>query len=215
MDLFSERVDAIYQHVIRGGGSASLERLARRQEALSKQDLISVDEARLHDLNLLVSRAVADALPLCRQLGIPVRLRQATHLPAVRLLPEPIEYMLAGLIDLCLDDEAVLALGVSTRAEVDRVIIGIERRLIGSIGSVALWHDVPLNAHLELLVGAQTLRAMGGRLVARYRERELWARIEIPRIDCALQINDPELPEWLEMRKPIERSTGSVNQILA
>jgi hypothetical protein len=195
-ELFAKRVEAIYDYINTGASPAHLERLERRHRDLSQPEVLTAENATLCDVNRLVEQVVADALPICRDLGVPVRLLQAVNLPRVRMLIRPIEHTLAGLVDLCLDEADVAGLMLTTSAELDRVVVQIERR-IGSDGDGSLtWRELRLGPRLEFVVGAQALRAVGGRMVVRQRANQIVARVELPVAEYQPRIDDIVAPGW-------------------
>ncbi len=188
-----ERIDSIYRYVQRAQQDQDLRsRVCRRQEEVLRVELVGVDQARLFDLNVVVASVVAEALPVCRSLGVSLRVWQAADLPPVPLLVEPMQHTLAGLIDLCLDEERVEALELRTWSELDCVVASVERRVNGAGGDDphACWRELAPGARLELLVGAQALRALGGALSMRSRGRQLVCRVEIPRGANAMPLGD-------------------------
>lgn len=191
-DEFSSQVDAIYRYVCRmDDATRSRERIARRTRELTRAELLGPEHAQLYDLNRVVSTAVAEAAPICQSLGVRVRLWQAIDLPRVPLLLEPLQHMMAGLIDLCLDDEDASSLELRTASELDRVVAQIDRYpRVRVPDPQRTWTELPLGARLELIVGAQAVRMLGGRMIIRHRGSELQARIELRRADSRLPLGN-------------------------
>ncbi len=193
MNFKADMVHAICQKV-RAESASSLRacRLSRRQARLIEPELLSLDQAELHDLNQIVWSVVEEALPLCRALGIRLVLQQDPRLPVVPLLVRPIEDTLAAALDLCLDEEAYLV-RVKTRARRNRVVTMVERwcrspMTVSPAPRASLlafqpesdWRDTGPMGQVELIVGDRTTRALGGKLSIQHRAGDLRILLELP-----------------------------------
>lgn len=189
-DALFNRVDVIYRYVRRmTDADGERQRIARRQRDALRTELIVPEQAQLHDLNRVLSAAAADAAPVCRSLGVRLRLWQALDLPRVPLLVEPLHDTFSGLIDLCLDEDDVAMLELRSWGELDRVVAQIDQHVHHPASCDNLhWSDLRLDSRLELVIGGQVLRAMGGRMTVRARAGALRARIELPRGDSRLPL---------------------------
>lgn len=189
-DALFHRVDAIYRYVRRmTDADGERRRIARRQRDALRTELISPEQAQLHDLNRVLSAAAADAAPVCQSLGVRLRLWQALDLPRVPLLVDPLHDTFSGLIDLCLDEDDVSMLELRSWGELDRVVAQIDQHVHHPAPYDNMhWSDLRLDSRLELVIGGQVLRAMGGRMIVRERAGALRARIELPRGDSRLPL---------------------------
>jgi hypothetical protein len=197
LELF-DRIETVYRYVQRAQHDLDVRaRVVKRQEEMLRVEVVGIEQARLGDLNAVVAQVVAEALPVCRALGVRLRVWQTADMPRVPLLVEPLQHTLAGLIDLCLDDDDVHTLELRTWSELDCVVVGVERRVLSNAAATSVWREVNAGDRVELLVGAQALRALGGALSMRSRGHELVCRIEVPRGDSIMPLGECyELPEW-------------------
>lgn len=181
------RIDAIYRYVKRASEQEHIDRIGKRQEEMVRTEFLGVDKVKLTDLNTLITAAVADALPLCKRLGVPLRVWQGMALPRVPVLLSPLKHTLSGLIDLCLDDESTERLELRTWGEVDRVVALFERKIpAANVDNNTHWREIRLDARLELLVGSQALRATGGKMSVIARGQQLRARVDLARGDSTV-----------------------------
>jgi hypothetical protein len=173
--------EAICQTLVSNGSTAlRAQRVSERMRRLVEPEILSLDDAELHDLNRIVWTKVEEVRPLCRALGIGLVLQQDPGLPAVPLLVSPIEDMLAAALDLCLEDE-VQMVRARTRAARDRAVVTIERWCsAGPATDGRAWQEIRPMGSLELIVGDRTARALGGRLRIQRRAADLRVRLELP-----------------------------------
>jgi hypothetical protein len=157
-------------------------RLTHRLARLAEITVLSAEEAVLGDLNHLVFAAVEDALPLCLLQGTRLALHQDPRVPAVPILPEPIEDALAATLDLCLETHAEL-LRVQTGVRGSWAVASFERLVVPPSTDSAPWIDLddtwPIG-RVELLVGSRTTRALGGRMRFQRRSEDLRICLELP-----------------------------------
>jgi hypothetical protein len=153
-------------------------RLDRRHARLIEPEILTPDQAELHDLNRVVWSAVEGVLPICRALGVRLLLEQDPRLPAVPMLVRPIEDALDAALDLCLAEGSVVR--VRTRACTDRAVTTVERWCASRGRRLAHWCDAGAMGQVELMVGDRAARALGGRLRILRRADDLRFRLELP-----------------------------------
>jgi hypothetical protein len=187
MDIRPDLVSTICQQVLCDSARAlRAMRLSHRQARLIEPEILSPDQAELHDINQIVWSVVKEALPLCRALGVRLLLQQDPRLPAVPMLVRPIEDTLIAAFDMCLEDEVQL-IRVKTAHCRNRAITIVERlgREAEELGrrpglAAAEWCTIGPGSHVELLVGDRTTRALGGRLRIQRRADDLRFSLELP-----------------------------------
>jgi hypothetical protein len=154
-------------------------RLDRRHARLIEPEVLTPDQAELHDLNRVVWSAVEGVLPICRALWVRLVLQQDPRLPAVPMLVRPIEDALDAALDLCLAKGSLVR--VRTRACTDRAVTTVERwRSSRGDRQMMGWSDAGAMGQVELMVGDRAARALGGRLRILRRADDLRFRLELP-----------------------------------
>lgn len=160
-------------------------RMTLRQARLAEPEILTPDQAELHDLNLLILSVVDEALPLSRALGIRAALQLDPRLPQVPMLVRPLEDALAAGLDLCLD-ATVSLLRVKTHIRRDRAVATFESLChsdafdAGHWDLDMSWQEAGAMGQVELMIGESASRALGGRLLLQRRAQEIRLSLELP-----------------------------------
>lgn len=154
-----------------------------RKSSGATPEVFSAEYAEPHDLNRIVAATLFEVNPLCQALNLPVYIQYDWRLPPVPMLIEPIRDTISAMLDICIDPDlaASCSIRVQTSAWRDRALCVVERQS-NSI-SPANWRDVGALGRLELMVGVQTSRALGGCLRVMRREEDLRLWLELPLVN--------------------------------
>ncbi|MCC6748518.1 MAG: hypothetical protein IT371_12715 [Deltaproteobacteria bacterium] len=162
-----------------GARALRAQRVTQRHARLVCPEVLSAEQARVCDLNRVVSRVVHDAQPLGRMAGVPLTFHRERRPIAVALLVRHAEDTLAAAIDLCLNDPQAHAILIRTASCGDRAIVLIERR-VAALAERRPWRTLDPMAQPELLVGTLALRAVGGSVRLLQKGHALRAYLELP-----------------------------------
>ncbi|MFH1132614.1 MAG: hypothetical protein V1754_14865 [Pseudomonadota bacterium] len=169
------------QKELERAGASALDsiRVTERHLELIQPEVLSYEEAELHDLNQLVAEVVRDATPLAEDRGVRISLIQDMRLPSVAMLVEPIREALAVAIEICLATEHLKTLKVRTLARGNRAVAIVDR-VTDDASQHACWRDAGPMGRVDLMVGESTSRALGGRMRILHRGDDLRAWLELP-----------------------------------
>ena len=204
-------LDQVCKQVVDQGTQAlSAQRIDRAGAGRALPEVLSMEMAELHNLNDVVTRVVDRASPLWKALGIRVILQLERLLPPVQMLVQPTEEALAVALDICLAGDLDI-LRVHTRVCKDRAVLTLERLLSPRYGlaqtypehrSEVHWVEAGSMGRVELLVGDQTTRALGGRMSIQHRDGDLRLWMELP------ILNRPQAGWLAGFREPCKVSLG-------
>ena len=204
-------LDQVCKQVVDQGTQAlSAQRIDRVGAKRALPEVLSMEMAELHNLNDVVTRVVDRASPLWKALGIRVVLQLEQSLPPVQMLVQPTEEALVVALELCLAGDLDI-LRVHSRVCKDRAVLTLERLLAPRYGvaraymeerSGVQWIEAGSMGRVELLVGGQTTRALGGRMSIQHREGDLRLWLELP------ILNRPQAGWLAGFSDPIRVSRG-------
>lgn len=215
MYINPELVQDICRNVINEGVAAlRAQRVNRRQLHLMEPEVLTVDQAELHDLNRIIFSVIEDVMPLCESLGVPLQLDMDPRVPAVPMLARPIQDALAAALDLCLECENAI-LHVRTQVLRNRAVATVQHcaasRTLPDIrddGSgewpiAPGWHAAGTLDPVELIIGDRATRALGGRLLLHRAGDEMRLWLELPTNERPIQgwqvdSREPNRPSALE-----------------
>jgi hypothetical protein len=149
--------------------------------------LLNAAEARPYNINALVEQSLSEVLPRQPDSATRVFVDLDITLPRLPLLIDPFRHALSKALELCLQVDEPSAVVVRTAAQADIAVVSIERHPL-CYSSLRrrrrrhsrIWHDLGTMGDLDLLVGQQVLRALGGRLWLIRGKQELRAVFELP-----------------------------------
>lgn len=149
--------------------------------------MLSTAEARPLNINALVEHSLMEVLRQGVHSEARVFVDLDTTLPRLFVLQQPVQDALRRALVLCLQAAELSVVVVRTLAASEMAVVSIERCSRRRYETIDLrcrrpktWHEVGSINDLDLLVGQQVLRALGGRLWLLRRPNELRAQFELP-----------------------------------